>query len=166
MEMTSHSNLAQFHTCFIDGEHVWIVMPVFEGGSIDTILATSFPNGIQDETIILAILHEVLKGLNYLHKQKLIHRDIKSSNIVIDKNGNICLNDFGISLFSHDQTTATFAGTLQWMAPETIGEKHILSSKSDIWAVGITAIEIAEGKVPFSELRGENVIIACLIIAY
>jgi serine/threonine protein kinase len=79
--------------------------------------------------------------------------------LLIDKSGNICLSDFGISLFYKEEYFQNFAGTPCWMAPEMLSEKCICNFKTDIWALGITAIELAEGKVPYSELPEEKVII-------
>lgn len=155
--MSRHPNIANFHTCFIDGKDAWLVMPIFEGGSVASLIASCFPHGFDNEAIIAAILLCLLEGINYLHKQGLVHRDVKSSNLLIDKSGNICLSDFGISLFYMEEYIQAFAGTPCWMAPEMLSEKCICNFKTDIWALGVTAIELAEGKVPYSDLPEEKV---------
>lgn len=135
--MTSHQNLANYHTSFLNckdhnskkvfhvptDQNVWLIMPIFEGGSLETIISSNFSSGIETESVILAILHDIIKGVNYLHKQRIIHRDIKTSNILINKDGDICLGDFGITLFVEEDIIQRFAGTLCWMAPENLGVK-------------------------------------------
>lgn len=106
--------------------------------------------GTIPEKIIAYICKEVIKGLNCLHKQNRIHRDIKSDNILISLNGAVKLNDFGFSvqLTTDYALRTTIVGTPYWMAPE-VAEGHSYDTKCDIWSLGILAIEIAEGDPPF-----------------
>ena len=103
---------------------------------------------------IATLLRSVLSGVDYLHSNKLIHRDIKAANILLDENGEAKIADFGVS--AQQMTTfgnkESFIGTPFWMSPEVIA-KNKYNSKTDIWSLGITAIELAEGEPPYSKLH-------------
>lgn len=158
MSMCHHPCISNFYTSFISGKYVWLVMPIYEGGSVADLLQLNCPNGIEDESIIAFILNSVLKALRYLHKQGQIHRDVKCSNILVDLKGNICLGDFGVCAILKEKPVAkTFVGTPCWIAPEVLVEEHGYNYKADIWSLGITAIELAEGKAPYSGLSSMKV---------
>ena len=93
-----------------------------------------------------------MKGLEYLHDTRKIHRDIKAGNILLDRHGNAKLADFGVSaqLMETYSKKRTMAGTPLWMSPEVL-TKSEYNKKTDIWSLGITAIEMAEGDPPYSE---------------
>ncbi len=97
------------------------------------------------ENLIGAILHSVLEGLNYLHQNKMIHWDIKADNILLNEKGEAKLADFGVSakLLSTYASKESVIGTPFWMSPEILS-KNKYNNKTDIWSVGITAIELAE----------------------
>ena len=157
--MCHHSSIATFYTSFISGKDVWLVMPIYEGGSVTDLLQIKYPNGIDDESIIAFILRSVLNALQYIHKQGQIHRDVKCSNILLDLKGNVCLGDFGVSAILKEKPVAkTFVGTPCWMAPEVLVAEHGYNFKADIWSLGISAIELAEGKAPYSDLSAMKVI--------
>jgi serine/threonine protein kinase len=110
-----------------------------------------------EEKHIAWILLCTLRGLSYLHSKNILHRDIKPSNILIDKGGLAKIADFGISqqlLFGNSSmTTKRIEGTPLYLAPETVKD-GLITSASDIWALGITSIELATGKNPYSEYSG------------
>jgi len=102
------------------------------------------------EPQLCSVITQVLKGLAYLHSQKCIHRDLKPANILLTGSGEAKIADFGVSI-QLDQTLAsakTTIGTPLYMSPESI-EGGSYDNKTDIWALGITCIEIAQGHLPF-----------------
>ncbi len=96
----------------------------------------------------------VLKGLKYLHGRKKIHRDIKAANILLDQYGTAKLADFGVSteMMYTNARHNTHIGSPYWMSPEVIKYSEY-NQKTDIWSLGVTAIELAEGVVPYSHLK-------------
>ena len=96
-------------------------MPLLGGGSCSDVLQQVFPSGIRDEALIATILRETLLGLQYLHKNGQIHRDIKAGNILLNMDGDVYISDFGVSAsLKKGQKRQTFVGSPCWMAPEVM----------------------------------------------
>ena len=105
------------------------------------------------EDEISAICHDSLKGLEYLHSQSRIHRDVKAGNILLTENGTVKLADFGSA--SMCSPANSFVGTPYWMAPEVIlaMDEGQYDGKVDVWSLGITCIELAERKLPYFNMN-------------
>lgn len=152
MLQLTHDNIVSSLACFNYQTEVWIVMPMLVASCAD-ILKVSFPNGFDDERWIARIFKDVVAGLGYLHKQQMVHRDLKSGNILLDAQGVSRIADFGVSarliedLESKKRLTVT--GTPCWMAPEVAEHAAGHDSKADIWSLGITCLELMTGKPPY-----------------
>eukprot|EP01133_Synstelium_polycarpum_P013753 gene13753-16221_t len=163
MSLCHHPNVVAYHTSFVHNESLWVVMDYLSAGSCSDIMRFAFPHGLE-ESVIATILKETLKAICYFHKTGRIHRDIKAGNIIIDSTGNIQLSDFGVSatlVDTGDTSRNTFVGTPCWMAPE-IMEQVNYDYAVDIWSFGITALELAKGRAPFSEYPPMKVLLLTL----
>ncbi|KAK5793806.1 serine/threonine-protein kinase BLUS1-like [Gossypium arboreum] len=142
--LLSHPNILNPHCSFTAGNRIWVVMPFMSGGSLESIISSSSPNGIQEKCIAI-ILKETLTALSYLHSQGHLHRDIKASNILLDDNGRVKLADFGVSSSFYASSSVYRLGSSTFssqygMAPEVIHSHKDYSFKADIWYFGITAL--------------------------
>lgn len=142
--------LIKYYSSYIVGSYLWIVMELAEGGSLADVIKYSGP---LDEDSISFILYNLLLALNYLHKQNKIHRDVKAGNLLVNIYGDVKLADFGVTteLTETMDKKASKIGTPFWMAPEVIVEAHY-DGCADIWSTGITAIELALGSPPYSDM--------------
>lgn len=131
---------------------LWIVMELCEGGSVNDMM--KILRRPLEEDAASCIMRDSLKGLAYLHSQNKIHRDMKSGNVLLNQQGHAKLADFGVSgqLSENVSKRNTVIGTPFWMAPEVIEEVGH-DTKCDVWSLGITAIEITEGKPPYGSFH-------------
>ncbi|KAJ3211061.1 MAP kinase kinase (MEK) [Entophlyctis luteolus] len=128
---------------FIHDGGVSVCLEYMDLGSLDGIYRKLGP--IDEATVVKIAVH-VLKGLLYLADNKILHRDIKPSNILLNSKGQIKITDFGVSKQVHNTVARTFTGTQGYLAPERITSDQVYTVKSDIWALGLTLIELATAK--------------------
>ncbi|KAK4704193.1 hypothetical protein P7C70_g2012, partial [Phenoliferia sp. Uapishka_3] len=158
MREGARHNITLYHGCYLNGHELWIAMDFASGGSIRTLMKS----GPIAEKYIVLIVREVLVALSFLHRQGIIHRDIKAANVLLTQVGKIVLCDFGVA--AHLQTNnkrSTFIGTPLWMAPEVITDGKLYDTKADIWSLGVTMYEIATGNPPYF---GMEPLRACALI--
>ncbi|XP_068566277.1 myosin-IIIa isoform X4 [Cebidichthys violaceus] len=163
--LSDHTNVVKFYGMYYKkdvkcGDQLWLVLELCNGGSVTDLAKGMLKRGDRmDEAIIAYILHEALMGLQHLHINKTIHRDVKGNNILLTTHGGVKLVDFGVSaqLTNTRLRRNTSVGTPFWMAPEVIACEQQLDStydaRCDVWSLGITAIELGDGDPPLSELH-------------
>ncbi|KYR00745.1 protein serine/threonine kinase [Tieghemostelium lacteum] len=139
LEYANHPNIITYHDSYLVGDEMWIVMEFMEGGTL-TEACQQYPF---QESNIAYVAKEALQGLQYLHQNHLVHRDLKSQNIMMTTNGEIKLIDFGLcSSFANKKQRVRMCGSPLWMPPEMIQQKPH-SYSADIWSLGVSLLELA-----------------------
>nr|CAD7262863.1 unnamed protein product [Timema shepardi] len=163
---SNHRNIATYYGAFIKksppgkDDQLWVGVASCSCPycHVNLLLSATKGQSLKEEWIAY-ICREILRGLAYLHSNKVIHRDIKGQNVLLTDNAEVKLVDFGVSA-QLDRTIGrrnTFIGTPYWMAPEVIAcdenPDATYDNRSDLWSLGITALEMAESQPPLCDLH-------------
>ncbi|XP_076357624.1 serine/threonine-protein kinase Pak-like [Tachypleus tridentatus] len=154
MKKYKHPNIVNYLDSFLDGDELWVIMEYLAVGCMTEVLAKT----CLYENEIAAVCKELLQAIHFLHGNNIVHRDIKSDNVLLGKDWTIKLADFGISAqLSPEQSKRTsLVGTRRWMAPELV-RRIEYGPEVDIWSLGITAIEMANGQPPYRQENSDMV---------
>ena len=151
-----HKNIIGYKEAFYDEKSstLNIVMECADDGDLSSKIKNMIKKHLQfEENTIWSILIQILEGLNYLHKSRVIHRDLKSANIFLTKKGEVKIGDLNVSIIAKKDLAVTQTGTPYYAAPE-VWENESYNNKCDIWSVGCIAYEMATLHVPF---RGTSI---------
>ncbi|KAM9134325.1 STE20-like serine/threonine-protein kinase [Pangshura tecta] len=158
-----HPNIVKLLDAFYYENNLWILIEFCAGGAVDAVmLELERP---LTEPQIKVVCKQTLEALNYLHENKIIHRDLKAGNILFTLDGDIKLADFGVSAKNTRtiQRRDSFIGTPYWMAPEVVmcetSKDRPYDYKADVWSLGITLIEMAQVEPPHHELNPMRVLL-------
>ncbi|CAK7201858.1 mitogen-activated protein kinase kinase kinase [Sporothrix eucalyptigena] len=153
MQHLDHVNIVQYLGCERKETSISIFLEYISGGSIGSCLRR---HGKFEEPVVASLTRQTLSGLAYLHREGILHRDLKADNILLDVDGTAKISDFGISkktdnIYGNDRTNS-MQGSVFWMAPEVIRpQDEGYSAKVDIWAVGCVVLEMFAGRRPWSQ---------------
>ncbi|KAL2752090.1 hypothetical protein ACRALDRAFT_2114144, partial [Sodiomyces alcalophilus JCM 7366] len=153
MQHLDHDNIVQYLGCERKETSISIFLEYISGGSIGSCLRK---HGKFEESVVSSLTRQILNGLAYLHREGILHRDLKADNILLDLDGTCKISDFGISkktdnIYGNDKSNS-MQGSVFWMAPEVVrSEGKGYSAKVDIWSLGCVVLEMFEGRRPWSK---------------
>ncbi|KAG6011061.1 hypothetical protein E4U21_000092 [Claviceps maximensis] len=153
MQHLDHDNIVQYLGCERKETSISIFLEYISGGSIGSCLRK---HGKFEESVVSSLTRQTLSGLAYLHREGILHRDLKADNILLDLDGTCKISDFGISkktdnIYGNDKSNS-MQGSVFWMAPEVIrSEAEGYSAKVDIWSLGCVVLEMFAGRRPWSK---------------
>ncbi|KAJ7737377.1 kinase-like domain-containing protein, partial [Mycena metata] len=174
MSLSKHPNVLRVRGSWMDGHKLHIALRLMNRGSAADVMRYGWPGGMEED-FVRCILQQALQGLNYLHINGFVHRDVKAANLLIDDDGTVLLGDLGVAADLTEDTSRnprteispsrprigtrkSFVGTPCWMAPEVIQARNYDSS-ADIWSFGITALELTQGRPPRSRETPQRVLL-------
>ncbi|KAJ3339186.1 Actin-like 6A [Entophlyctis luteolus] len=152
-----HAHILPFHTSFVENERLWSVTLPVATGSLRGLLRDNFPTGLPDDATVATVLLQVLRALEYLHANRMIHNDLRADNILLDADANVRVTGlrqlvnlardggYAKNVFSR------LSDNIEWAAPEIMAQHSSFDEKVDIYSFGITAIELAYGHTPFDD---------------
>ncbi|XP_054141419.1 serine/threonine-protein kinase PAK 3-like [Melozone crissalis] len=146
MRDNRNPNIVTYLDSYLVDAELWLAMEFMDGGTLFDVLRAVY----LEEGQIGAVCRECLQGLHFLHSRQVIHRDIKSGNVLVGTDGSVKLGDFGLcaQLSPGHSKRSSSVGTPSWMAPEVVrGEAY--GPKVDIWSLGIMGLEMVEGEAPY-----------------
>eukprot|EP00760_Papus_ankaliazontas_P023037 PhM_4_TR19128/c1_g1_i1/m.24016 len=150
LKKLDHSHIVKYYSTSRTGTSVNIFMEYVPGGSIKDII-TNF--GALSDATVVQYTYQIVLGLEYLHRNQVLHGDIKGANILVGVDGTCKLADFGSATVSIERVMAAKqTGTPLWMAPEVVRGEYLIGWASDIWALGCTVMEMLTGKPPWHHL--------------
>ncbi|CAH1241587.1 STRADA [Branchiostoma lanceolatum] len=163
-----HGHILPYHCTFVSGNELWVVAPFMSFGSCRDLINSHFTDGL-GETTIACILRDVLLALDYIHKMGYVHRSVKGTHILISERGQVCLTGMrhSISMVLNGERVGALheyhcnsISTLPWFSPELLEQNLIgYDTSTDIYSVGITACELANGIVPFSDMPATQMLL-------
>lgn len=142
--------LIKLHGAFLETDTVTLVLEYMDRGSIDHVLSQRQNTPFTPSTVA-AMAFQILQGLDHLHNQRIVHRDIKSENCLVHSNGRVKLCDFGLASLGDRSLYKTVVGTTKFMAPERLRAQPY-GRPSDIWSFGLVLRHIATGEKPWSNI--------------
>ncbi|KAG5223855.1 mitogen-activated protein [Salix suchowensis] len=150
-----HENIVQYYGTDKDESKLYIFLELVTQGSLQKLYQTY---NLQDSQVS-PYTRQILHGLKYLHDQKVVHRDIKCANLLVDANGSVKLADFGLAKATKLNDVKSCKGTAFWMAPEVVNNKNQgYGLSADIWSLGCTVLEMLTRQIPYSELESVSAI--------
>ncbi|KAG9235234.1 BcBCK1, mitogen-activated protein kinase [Amylocarpus encephaloides] len=153
MQHLDHVNIVQYLGCERKETSISIFLEYISGGSVGSCLRK---HGKFEEQVVSSLTQQTLSGLAYLHREGILHRDLKADNILLDLDGTCKISDFGISkktdnIYGNDASN-NMQGSVFWMAPEVVrSQGQGYSAKVDIWSLGCVVLEMFAGRRPWSK---------------